>query len=50
MEQRSEQGSDGMFFIEVNHLMKKVNLSGDTDKECLENGELEECLNQQSNV
>ena len=30
--------------------MKKGNLSEDTDKECLENGEIENCLNQQSNV
>ena len=30
--------------------MKKGNLSEDTDKECLENGEIEDCLNQQSNV
>ena len=30
--------------------MKKGNLSEDTDKECLENGEIENCLNQQSKV
>ena len=30
--------------------MKKENLSEDKDKECLENGEIEDCLNQQSNV
>ena len=30
--------------------MKKGNLSEDTDKECLENGETEDCLNQQSNM
>ena len=30
--------------------MKKRNLSEDTGKECLENGEIEDCLNQQSNV
>ena len=30
--------------------MKKGNLSEDTDEECLENGEIEDCLNQQSNV
>ena len=30
--------------------MKKGNLSEDTDKECLENGEIENCLNQQSNA
>ena len=37
-------------FIEANRLIKKGNLSEDTDKECLENGETEDCLNQQSNV
>ena len=30
--------------------MKKGSLSDDTDKECLQNGEIEDCLNQQSNV
>ena len=30
--------------------MKKGNLSEDTDKEYFENGEMEDCLNQQSNV
>ena len=30
--------------------MKKGNLSKDTNKECLKNGEIEDCLNQQSNV
>ena len=30
--------------------MKKGNLSEDADKECLENGEKEDCLNQQRNV
>ena len=30
--------------------MKKENLSENKDKECLENGEIEDCLNQQSNV
>ena len=30
--------------------MKKRNLPEDTDKECLENGKIEDCLNQQSNV
>ena len=30
--------------------MKKGNLSENKDKECLENGEIEDCLNQQSNV
>ena len=30
--------------------MKKGNLSKDTGKECLENEEIEDCLNQQSNV
>ena len=29
---------------------KEVNLPGDTDKECLENGGIGECLSQQSNV
>ena len=37
-------------FIEVNRLMRKGNLSEDTHKECLENGKIEDCLNQQSNV
>ena len=30
--------------------MKKGNLSEDTDKECLENGEIGDCLNLQGNV
>ena len=30
--------------------MKKGNLSKDTNQECLKNGEIEDCLNQQSNV
>ena len=30
--------------------MKKRNLPEVTGKECLENGEIEDCLNQQSNV
>ena len=30
--------------------MKKGNLSNDTNQECLKNGEIEDCLNQQSNV
>ena len=30
--------------------MKKGSLSDDTDKECLQNGEIEDCLNQQSNL
>ena len=30
--------------------MKKRNLSEDKVKECLNNGEIEDCLNQQSNV
>ena len=30
--------------------MKKGSLSDDTDKECLQNGEIEDCLSQQSNV
>ena len=30
--------------------MKKGTLSEDTGKECFENGEIEDCLNQQSNV
>ena len=30
--------------------MKKGNLYKDTDKECLENGEIEGCLNGQSDV
>ena len=30
--------------------MKKGNLQEHTGKECLENGEIEGCLNQQSNV
>ena len=29
--------------------MRKENLLGDTERECLENGEKGECLNQQSN-
>ena len=29
--------------------MKKENLSGDTGKECIENGEKEECLNNNNN-
>ena len=37
-------------FIEVNRLMKKGNLSEDTDEKCLMNGEIEDCLNQQSNI
>ena len=37
-----------MFFIEVNRLIKRGNLSEDTDKEYLKNGEVEDCLNQQS--
>ena len=30
--------------------MKKENLSEDTDKQCLGNREMEDCLNQQSNM
>ena len=30
--------------------MRKKKLLGDTERECLENGEKGECLNQQSNV
>ena len=30
--------------------MRKENLLGDTERECLKNGEKEEYLNQQSNV
>ena len=30
--------------------MKKGNLSEDTDEDCLGNREIEDCLNQQSNV
>ena len=38
------------FFIELNRLMEKGNLLEDTDKECLKNGEREDCLNEQKNV
>ena len=34
----------------VSHLMRKEDLLGDTERECFENGEKGECLNQQSNV
>ena len=37
-------------FTEVNRLMRKENVLGDTERKCLENGKKEECLNQQSNV
>ena len=37
-------------FYRSKPLMKKGNLSGDTDKEYLENGEIEDCFNQHSNV
>ena len=30
--------------------MKKGNLSEDTERKCLENGDIEGCLNQKSNV
>ena len=30
--------------------MKKGSMSDDRDKECLQSGEIENCLNQQSNV
>ena len=36
--------------MEVNRFMGKRNLSENTDKECLENGEIKDCLNQQRNV
>ena len=31
-------------------MIKKENLSEDTDKQCLGNREMEDCLNQQSNM
>ena len=48
MEQGSKQGSDEM--TEVSRLMRKVNLLGDTERECLENGKKGGFLNQQSSV
>ena len=47
MEQEIKQGG---VFTEVSRSMRKENLLGDTERECLKNGEKKECLNQQSNV
>ena len=38
------------YFYRRKPLMKKGNLSQNTDQECLENEEIEDCLNHQSNV
>ena len=38
------------FFRSKTPLMRKENLSGDTERECLKNGEKGYCLDQQSNV
>ena len=38
------------YFYRSKPLMKEGNLSQNTDLECLENGEIEDCLNHQSNV
>ena len=37
------------FLYRSKRLGEEGNLSEDTDNECLENGEIEDCLNQQSN-
>ena len=38
------------YFMEVSCQIRKENLSGETERECLQNGEKREYLNQQSNM